>query len=177
MARILIFPFGGVDDSIVDFLAFSLHENLKLACTVAEETISLEGSYDLVRRQYHSTTLLERLLERPKDDETKLLGVADVDLFIPPLSFVFGEAQFDNPAAIISIHRLRQQFYGLPEDLELLYLRSEKEAIHELGHSFGLVHCRDYRCVMYLSYSVEDIDLKGPAFCARCHALLRDRLD
>jgi archaemetzincin len=89
---------------------------------------------------------------------------------------VFGEAQFDNPASIISVHRLRQQFYGLPEDLDLLYLRTEKEAVHELGHSFGLIHCRDYRCVMFLSYSVEDIDLKSPTFCPKCRAALRGKL-
>jgi archaemetzincin len=176
LARIHIFPVGGVDNSILEFLALSLSENLKLSCEVADTAISLAGAYDVVRTQYYSTRLLERLLERRADDNTKLLGVADVDLFIPPLSFVFGEAQFDNPASIISVHRLRQQFYGLPEDLDLLYLRTEKEAVHELGHSFGLIHCRDYRCVMFLSYSVEDIDLKSPTFCPKCRAALRGKL-
>ncbi|MBI4830351.1 MAG: archaemetzincin family Zn-dependent metalloprotease [Candidatus Lindowbacteria bacterium] len=173
MAEILIFPVGGVDASITEFLALSLPETLKLPCKVSDSTISLEGVYDIVREQYYSTKLLERLLLHRDDVGTKLLGVAAVDLFIPPLSFVFGEAQFNNPAAIISIHRLQQKFYGLPEDIQLLYQRSEKEAIHELGHSFGLIHCRDFRCVMYLSYSVEDIDLKGRSFCEKCHALLR----
>ncbi len=176
MAAILIFPVGGADASIIEFLALSLRENLGLSCKVSDITISLEGTYDVVRKQYYSTKLLERLLAHHEDDETKLLGVADVDLFIPPLSFVFGEAQFDNPASIVSTYRLRQEFYGLPEDAQMLYLRCEKEAVHELGHSFGLVHCRDYRCVMYLSYSVEDIDLKANSFCRKCHETLHSRL-
>lgn len=176
MGAIVIFPVGSVDVPIVDFLSFSLSESLRIPCSVSKTAISLDGIYDIVRNQYYSTKLLERLLEHRVDDDTKLLGVADVDLFIPPLSFVFGEAQFNNPASIISIYRLRQQFYGLPENIELLYQRSEKEAIHELGHCFGLIHCRDYRCVMYLSYSVEDIDLKSLAFCPKCFETLRRQL-
>jgi archaemetzincin len=175
LANILIFRIGNIDESVVDYLAFSLHENLRVSCGVSDAVISLDGIYDIVRKQYYSTKLLERLLDQRFDPETKLLGVTDVDLFIPPLSFVFGEAQFDNPASVISIHRLRQQFYGLPEDSKLLLLRSEKEAIHELGHCFGLIHCRDYRCVMYLSYSVEDIDLKSPLFCEKCLQALSKR--
>jgi archaemetzincin len=176
VAEIVIFPVGNVDASIVDFLAFSLHENLRIPCSVSDTIISLEGIYDIVRKQYYSTKLLERLLDHRAGSHTKLMGIADVDLFIPPLSFVFGEAQFNNPASLISIYRLRQQFYGLPDDPELLLVRSEKEAIHELGHCYGLIHCRDYRCVMYLSYSVEDIDMKTAFFCQKCSDLLGKRL-
>jgi archaemetzincin len=165
-----------VDTSIVEFLALSLPENLHFTCEVSDAAISLEGAYNAERKQYYSTKLLERLLAHRDTDDTKLLGVADVDLFMPPLSFVFGEAQFDNPAAVISICRLHQQFYGLPEDPDLLYQRCEKEAIHELGHCFGLIHCKDYRCVMYLSYAVEDIDLKTNSFCEKCHKLLAERI-
>jgi archaemetzincin len=176
LAKIVIFPVGNVDDSIVDFLAFSLQEHLRIPSDIRTVVIPLDGTYDIVRKQYYSTSLLERLLEYRADAETKLLGVADVDLYIPPLSFVFGEAQFNNPASVVSIHRLRQQFYGLPEDLNLLLIRAEKEAIHELGHTFGLIHCKDYRCVMYLSYSVEDIDLKLASFCPKCQGILEKRL-
>lgn len=176
MANILIFPVGGVDTSIIEFLALSLPENLNIPCKASDVTIALDDAYDFERKQYFSTKLLEKMLSQHTADDTKLLGVADVDLFMPPLSFVFGEAQFDNPASIISICRLRQEFYGLPEDADLLYQRSEKEAIHELGHCFGLIHCRDYRCVMYLSYAVEDIDLKANSFCDKCRKLLKERI-
>lgn len=162
--------------AIVEFLALSLPENLNLRARISDVAISLEDAYDVARKQYYSTKLLERLLSHRADADTKLLGVADADLYIPPLTFVFGEAQLDNPAAIVSIYRLRQSFYGLPEDPTLLYDRCEKEAIHEIGHCFGLVHCRDYRCVMYLSYSIEDIDLKSNSFCPKCHEILSGRI-
>ncbi len=175
MSEIIIFPFGEVEMAIVEFLALSLPENLELPSRVSDVRVTLEGAYDVARDQYYSTKLLERLLEHRAGDDAKLLGVSDVDLFIPPLSFVFGEAQLDNASSIISTHRLRQQFYGQEEDIELLYGRCEKEAIHEIGHCFGLIHCRDYRCVMYLAYAVEDIDLKGNSFCRVCRELLRAR--
>lgn len=176
MTKILIFPVGGVETSIVELLALLLPENVDFPCKVSDAVIGLEDAYDVGRKQYYSTRLLERLLTYRAGTDTKLLGVADVDLFMPPLSFVFGEAQFNNSAAIISIYRLRQEFYGLPEDADLLYHRCEKEAIHELGHCFGLIHCKDYRCVMYLSYSVEDIDLKSSFFCEKCRELLHKRI-
>jgi archaemetzincin len=174
--EILIFPIGGIDPSVIEFLSLSLPEHLSLPCKTLDINIPLEGTYDVMRKQYYSTKLLERILEHRPAGEKKLLGIANVDLYIPPLSFVFGEAQYDNPAAVISTFRLRQEFYGLPEDPNLFFERCEKEAIHELGHCFGLIHCRDYRCVMYLSYSVEDIDLKATTFCSKCQSALRKKL-
>lgn len=176
MAEIIIFPLGElgeVEMAIVELLALSLPECVGLPSRVSGVGIPLEGAYDVARRQYYSTRLLEKLLEHHAGADTKLLGISSADLYIPPLSFVFGEAQLGGAAAVISMHRLNQHFYGLADDSELLYDRCEKEAVHEIGHCFGLVHCKDYRCVMYLSYAVEDIDLKGNSFCPRCHGLLR----
>ena len=89
---------------------------------------------------------------------------------MPILTFVFGEAQLNNTCAVVSSHRLRQEFYGLPASPELLRERLRKEAVHELGHTFGLTHCRDYECVMAASHAVERIDLKGSHFCGHCHS-------
>jgi archaemetzincin len=175
LAEIILFPIGElgeVETAVVELLALSLSEHVNLRSRLSDIGISLEGSYDVARRQYYSTRLLERLLDHRADDDGKLLGIAGVDLYIPPLSFVFGEAQLGGDAAVISTHRLDQRFYGLERDVELLYSRCEKEAVHEIGHCFGLVHCRDYRCVMYLSYAVEDIDLKSNVFCPACRELL-----
>jgi archaemetzincin len=100
--------------------------------------------------------------------ECKVLGIASVDLFVPVLTFVFGQAQLGNRAAVLSTYRLHQDFYGLPEDEDLFFHRCEKEAVHELGHTFGLVHCRDSECVMHLSNAIEQVDQKTAAFCEVC---------
>ena len=87
--------------------------------------------------------ILRSLLNLKPEGENRLLGITDVDLFIPMLSFVLGQAQLGGPTAVVSVARLRQEFYGLPPDLPLLRARAVKEAVHEIGHTFGLTHCAD----------------------------------
>jgi archaemetzincin len=84
------------------------------------------------------------------------------------LTFVFGQSQLDGSGAVVSIHRLRPEYYGLPRDEGLTVERAIKEAVHELGHAFGLVHCPDYTCVMHASTYVEEVDLKGSGYCDAC---------
>jgi archaemetzincin len=122
----------------------------------------------LNRQQYCSTEILARLIERAPCAGSGLLGLTCFDLYIPMLTFVFGEAQLKGSCAIVSTHRLRQEFYGLPPDARLLRERLLKEAVHELGHTFGLRHCADHECVMAASHAVEWIDVKTCRFCSTC---------
>lgn len=124
------------------------------------------------RSQYNATLILAGLLRHLPDESSKIVGVTDVDLYIPVLTFVFGQAQLDGPGAVVSAFRLRNEYYGLPPDEGLLFERAVKEVVHELGHTFGLVHCDDYRCVMHASTYVEDVDVKAASFCAGCEGLL-----
>src|SRR5262249_45197761 len=111
-------------------------------------------------------------LERQCDPDARILGVTSCDLFVPVLTFVFGEAQLDGNCATVSFARLKEEAYGLPPREGLLRERLLKEAVHELGHTFGLRHCADGRCVMTSSHAVERLDVKSAEFCAGCRALV-----
>jgi archaemetzincin len=102
----------------------------------------------------------------------RVLGVTDVDLFVPVLRFVFGEAQLAGVAALVSVHRLRQEFYGELPDADLAAERLLKEALHELGHTFGLKHCGDWDCVMSASHSIERVDVRSAWYCPNCRPAL-----
>lgn len=134
--------------------------------------INLRGSFDDRRMQYNSTSLLLELLKVVPSGNSKLIGITDRDLFIPVLTHVFGEAQLGGSVAVASCHRLRNSFYGLPDDPDTELRRLEKEVFHELGHTFNLKHCNNYSCVMHSSTFVEDIDLKNSEFCPVCFSLL-----
>lgn len=136
-----------------------------------------EAAFDASRGQYHSTVLLKQLLDDPQTPADRILGVSGVDLFTPVLTYVFGEAQLSGRAAVVSIHRLRSDLYGLPPDEALLFERLHKEAVHELGHTFGLLHCASAGCVMRASAYVEEIEFKSAAFCAGCRAIMARKRD
>lgn len=129
--------------------------------------------YDAKRKQYHSTAILKELLHNLPPDTLKAVGIVSFDLFIPILTFVFGEAQLNGRLALVSTARLDQTFYGMPANVPLLHRRLIKEIKHELGHTFGLLHCGQKACVMSLAANVTDVDLKGLTFCKSCKDMLR----
>jgi archaemetzincin len=134
---------------------------------------NVDFAFDAGRGQYGSIPVLEMLLRRCPEDAAKLLAVTERDLFIPVLTFVFGQAQLGGRVGVVSFARLRQEFYGLPANREAFLKRAYKEALHEAGHLFGLVHCAERTCAMSLATTVRQIDLKDDAFCAPCAARLR----
>jgi archaemetzincin len=124
------------------------------------------------RGQLEGAAVLTALpVPKPGEDEA-VLGVIDEDLFVADANFIFGLAYGNR--AIISLTRLRQEFYGLSSNPDLLRERVLKEAVHELGHVFGLPHCPDRRCTMHFSNSIIDTDLKGSWYCERCRKTLED---
>jgi archaemetzincin len=131
-----------------------------------------KDSLDPRRGQHSSTRILRWILASGLPDGTKVVGVTDVDLFIPVLTFVFGEAQLGGHAAVVSLARLRRTYDDRPAPEAMVEARLLKECLHELGHTFGLAHCIDGACVMSRSNSVLDVDRKREAFCRDCRLRL-----
>jgi archaemetzincin len=167
---IRLLSLGDADPHIVEALRSPVHQAFKVPVELTGASIDVKRSFDETRGQYNSTSILHQL--RNEQPEPKLLAVIAGDLFIPVLTYVFGEAELGGNVAIVSYHRLKNERYGLPPDHTLLIERVCKEAIHELGHAYGLKHCLSLECVMHTSTYVEDIDRKGASFCVDC----RERL-
>jgi archaemetzincin len=140
---------------------------------ISRSKINPGNSYDPARKQYHSTKILKEMLDELPTDALKMIGITTSDLFIPILTFVFGEAQLDGRVGIVSLARLQQEFYRLPPNNALLQKRLVKEIKHELGHAYGLVHCPLRECVMSVANNISDVDSKGFYFCEDCKELLR----
>jgi len=171
MKLLQILPIGNIDPGLLKELLPSLEETFGVSAEVLPARLDPEFAFHDERQQYHSSELLRHMQSFLTASSWRMLGIADVDLYIPILTFVFGEAQVGGPCAVVSSHRLQQEFYGLPPDLQLLRQRLKKEVIHELGHTLSLAHCDDYRCVMASSHAVEWIDLKDSALCAACRSV------
>jgi archaemetzincin len=173
MALLRLLPiYASGQTELLDPLSRRLEQIFELGVQVQNPGFDPEAAFDAGRGQYNSTLLLAQLLREPFD-HGRILGVTGVDLFIPVLTYVFGEAQLDGRAALVSTHRLDPEGYGLPASRDLLMHRLVKEAVHELGHTYGLVHCERSSCVMSRSTYVEEIDLKGESFCNRCRDVVR----
>ncbi len=170
--QILIVPVGPVDTGTLAALGPALRVVFQFPVKTGTTLSVPVEAYDYMRRQYHSTFLLNTLIPLRSPDVYRVLGVIDEDLFVPKLNFVFGEADMESGVAVISLARLRPEIYGHPPDNRLFFERAVKEAVHELGHTFGMGHCPDVRCIMFFSNSLEDTDRKGPSFCPACKGKL-----
>lgn len=159
-------PLGIIDADVLERIAAAIEAEFGLPVDGLKPIEIPSRVYSEERGQYYSSALLSELMRTIPDYAFRVLGVADVDLFVPQLNFVFGEAMVNGPVGLISLHRLRPEFYGEIPDEELFAERAVKEAVHELGHTFGLRHCRNLECVMYFSNRIEDTDRKSVGFCA-----------
>jgi len=126
------------------------------------------AAFDVSRSQWSAVEFMKDLVRIRPPGASKIFGLTSDDLFVPVLSFLFGQAQLGGAAALVSTARLRQEFYGLPSNQELLLTRVRKEILHEMGHTLGLVHCPDRSCAMCLSTSLEQVDTKRDGYCRPC---------
>ena len=168
MSALQLLRVGPFDPALARELAQRLEAEFRVPCELLSRIADPEFAFHPERRQYHSSEILAWMEGQLTSATWRLLALTAADLYIPILTFVFGEARLDGKTAVVSTHRLRQEFYGLPPDPDVLRERLVREAVHELGHTFALRHCDDWQCVMSSSSSVEVIDLKGSALCPIC---------
>jgi archaemetzincin len=168
---IYLLPLGSVPEEILLYIRTAVEPVFEMPTRVLPSRDLPLSCYDPHRDQYFSTGLLKKMLRQLPRDALKVLGITPVDLFIPIMKYIFGEAQVSGKGAIISLFRLRPEHHGLNPDPELYWERIAKEAIHELGHTFGLTHCRDPLCVMNSSCLIGETDCKGTELCSTCQEL------
>jgi archaemetzincin len=172
LKKILILPIGNIDLNILTIIAQEIERAFHDKVEIGKEIPIPQDSYDSERKQYNSSTILQKIKPLKPKDIDLILSVTDADLFVPELNFVFGEADASSEITIISLFRLKPEFYGKPPDMKLFLERAAKEAIHELGHAYWLGHCSNPNCIMYFSNTIWNTDRKGPRFCRKCRGLL-----
>jgi archaemetzincin len=121
-----------------------------------------------VRKQLFFSSISAKLSAAFEPRDELLLGITDYDLYKTSHQFIFGSSSPVQRCAVVSIHRLRSEFYGAPSDENALFQRLLKESVHEIGHALGLKHCYNARCAMYYSTSIFDTDNKYSQFCDAC---------
>ncbi len=176
MTSIQLWPAEGVEEAVIEVITNVLSTAFRLPVVRRGPLDEPDEDFDAGRGQYSSTAILRRLIDPPPEDNGRRLGITTRDIFIPMLSYVFGQAQLGGCAALVSLARLRQEFYHLPANPGLLLQRAAKEAIHEMGHTFGLTHCLDRGCAMSLSTGIEQVDEKKAEFCLSCQTLLQESM-
>ena len=176
LENITLISFGYFDQEILERIVPDISREFSLPVRTKSGNLDLSEFYDPSRRQYNGTTLLNKINNEFAADSSKTLGLFDIDLFIPILTYIFGQAYLNGRMGIVSIYRLSNEKYGIKTDDKILLERFRKEAIHELGHMFGLIHCSDPVCVMRSSTYVEDIDQKSHALCSVCRMQLKHTL-
>jgi archaemetzincin len=167
---ITLLSFGRFERVFLEKISEVVMHEFNCTVTLKDAHVDISDFFDPVRRQYNGDKLLKEVAAQNGIENSKTIGLFNVDLFIPILTYIFGQAQLNGKTAIASQYRLNNERYGMPTDEELLLQRFTKEVIHELGHTFGLIHCHTPTCVMRSSTYVEDIDQKESQFCEKCRA-------
>lgn len=173
MGRIIIVLFSEIDDRLIQAIAEALEKTFNIAVHTHRLIRPLNPVYDHSRKQFSSPRLLARLRRVKRNPDDKVLGITDVDLYSPGYDFVFGEAETDTGVATLSVYRLLPVHYHTPRDKELFKRRVIKEAVHEVGHLYGIGHCRSPACVMLACTSVSHVDRKRGSFCNVCRTGLK----
>lgn len=173
LKNITLISFGYFEKELLELIVEDVEREFQLPVILREGHMDLSEFYDGPRRQYDGNRLIKEIESSYAEDRNKTLALFNVDLFIPILTYIFGQAFLGGRSGIASIYRLSNESYGLKPDKRIFVDRIRKEVIHELGHTFGLIHCRNTTCVMRSSTYVEDIDQKEATLCHQCKTALQ----
>jgi len=172
LKTITLVSFGYFEKDILEKTAEAVIQEYHCIVNMKDGHLDLSEYYDAARRQYDGNALLKQVHSMSFPESDKNLGIFNVDLFVPILTFIFGQAFLGGQTGIASLYRLSNERYGMVPDGLLMLDRFKKEVIHELGHTFGLIHCHNPTCVMRSSTYVEDIDQKSMYLCHNCRTEL-----
>ncbi len=170
-----IVPINAIDPAFLQRLGLCLEERFLYRAAVERALAVPRSSVNSARQQMFVSTLTTKVLRQYPDDSGLLLAITDYDLYKTSHRFIFGDADEQRRIAVVSLHRLRSDFYGESADENVLFQRTLKECVHELGHAVGLKHCYNARCAMYYSNSIFETDNKMPYFCEVCEKRSRAR--
>jgi archaemetzincin len=131
-------------------------------------SVDIDKYFSEERGQYFSTQIIAEVMNLTGEFNGKIILLTDVDIYVPVLTFIFGEAQLNGKHSIVSVCRLHEEFYSGESNDKLLLQRTLKEVYHELGHNYGLLHCLNWDCVMHSSPGIEEVDIKGTSYCRLC---------
>ena len=165
---IFIAPIKFYSAVLLQNLVTELSKRFSSKIHIVDLKINLDDFFSIDRKQYFSTQIIAEAIKLTDKFKGKIVLLTDVDIFVPVLTFIFGEAQLNGKHSILSVCRLHEEFYSGITNEKLLLERTIKEALHELGHCYGLRHCIDWDCVMHSSPGIEEVDIKGNTFCRNC---------
>jgi archaemetzincin len=174
--RIGLIPIGEVSEMIPKVLAAHILGYLNLDAEVLPPLKHPAYAHNKKRMQYDAAVILKAMESEPLNDYHKVLGIVDLDIFVPIVTYVFGEARKGGRYGLVSAYRLKKNSDGSPSPMPLLLERAAKVALHELVHLFDLSHCMDARCLMHYSGELEELDKTPLYFCRYCSVYLRDAL-
>lgn len=165
---IFVAPLKFYSNLLLQNLRAELSKRFSCDINIIDLKINVDDFFSIERRQYFSTQIIAEAIKLTNNYDGKVVLITDADIFVPALTFVFGEAQLNGKHSILSVCRLHEEFYSGISNEKLLLERTVKETLHELGHNFGLRHCLDWDCVMHSSHGIEEVDIKGNSYCRNC---------
>jgi archaemetzincin len=168
LQQIVLLPLNLNNEEILNDVRNEVAAEFKARVILSYIPFDVSAYIDAKRLQYDANTIMRDLYPLLPASADKVVAIMDGDLFIPILTFIFGQAYVNNKLSLVSTYRLLPERYGLPPDEKIFKARLVKEVIHELGHNYGLRHCFQPVCVMRSSTYVEDIDLKEQHLCPKC---------